>query len=67
MVESLKTRMEAGEFRAVVDRVYPLVAIADAYRYVETQQKTGIVVISPMTFEATETHLFEEGRLDRSS
>ena len=54
LVESLKTRMEAGEFRAVVDREYPLEAIADAYRYVETKQKTGIVVISPMTSETTE-------------
>jgi NADPH:quinone reductase-like Zn-dependent oxidoreductase len=45
-VEFLKTRMEAGEFRAVVDREYPLDAIAEAYRYVETQHKTGIVVIS---------------------
>ena len=41
----LKGRVEAGEFRAVVDRKYPLAAIADAYRYVETRQKTGIVVI----------------------
>lgn len=38
--------MEAGEFRAVIDREYPLEAIADAYRYVETAQKTGIVVIT---------------------
>lgn len=45
-VEFLKTRMEAGEFRAVIDRAYPLEAIADAYRYVETGQKTGIVVIN---------------------
>ena len=37
--------MEAGEFRAVVDRTYPLDAIADAYRYVGMGQKTGIVVI----------------------
>ena len=44
-VEFLKTRIEAGEFRAVIDREYPLEAIADAYRYVETEQKTGIVVI----------------------
>ena len=42
----LKSRMEAGQFRAVIDRKYPLAAIADAYRYVETGQKTGIVVIS---------------------
>jgi hypothetical protein len=44
-VEYLKGRMEAGQFRAVIDRRYPLDAIADAYRYVETGQKTGIVVI----------------------
>jgi NADPH:quinone reductase-like Zn-dependent oxidoreductase len=41
----LKARMKAGEFRAVIDRRYPLEKIADAYRYVETGQKTGIVVI----------------------
>lgn len=45
-LEYLAARMAAGEYRAVVDREYPLDAIADAYRYVETQQKTGIVVIS---------------------
>lgn len=44
-VEFLKARMEAGEFRAVIDREYTLDAIADAYRYVLTEQKTGIVVI----------------------
>jgi NADPH:quinone reductase-like Zn-dependent oxidoreductase len=38
--------MEAGQFRAVIDRAYPLAAIADAYRYVETGQKVGIVVIN---------------------
>jgi len=45
-VDSLKAHMEVGEFRAVIDREYPLDAIADAYRYVETGQKTGIVVIN---------------------
>jgi len=45
-VDYLKERMEAGEFRAVIDRRYPLDAIADAYRYVEQGQKTGIVVIN---------------------
>lgn len=43
--DMLKARMEAGELRAVIDRRYPLEAIADAYRYVETGQKTGIVAI----------------------
>jgi NADPH:quinone reductase-like Zn-dependent oxidoreductase len=42
----LRDRMEAGQFRAVIDREYPLDAIADAYRYVETGQKVGIVVIN---------------------
>ena len=41
----LKGLMEAGQFRAVVDRKYSLDAIADAYRYVETGQKVGIVVV----------------------
>jgi NADPH:quinone reductase-like Zn-dependent oxidoreductase len=44
-VTFLKGRMEAGQFRAIVDRKYKLAAIADAYRYVETGQKAGIVVI----------------------
>jgi len=45
-VEFLKALIEAGQFRAVIDRRYPLDAIADAYRYVETGQKVGIVVIN---------------------
>ncbi len=44
-VEFLRARMEAGEFRAVIDRRYPLDAVVDAYGYVETGQKTGIVVL----------------------
>lgn len=46
---SMKARMEAGEFRAVIDRVYPLEEIADAYRYVEMGQKVGIVVIDVLS------------------
>jgi NADPH:quinone reductase-like Zn-dependent oxidoreductase len=42
----LKHLMEAGQFRAIIDRKYPLDLIADAYRYVETGQKVGIVVIN---------------------
>ncbi len=42
----LKERMQAGQFRAVIDRSYPLDAIAEAYRYVEAGQKAGIVVIN---------------------
>jgi NADPH:quinone reductase-like Zn-dependent oxidoreductase len=44
-VSFLKSRMEAGQFRAVVDRCFPLEQIAEAYRYVETGEKVGIVVI----------------------
>ena len=44
-IEFLKDRIQAGEFRAVIDREYLLEDIADAYRYVETEQKAGIVVI----------------------
>jgi NADPH:quinone reductase-like Zn-dependent oxidoreductase len=45
VVVYLKARMEAGELHAVIDRRYPLQSITDAYHYVETAQKTGIVVI----------------------
>ncbi len=44
-VEFLKACLEAGQFRANIDRMYPLEAIRDAYRYVETGQKIGIVVL----------------------
>lgn len=44
-VEFLKARIKTGEFHAVIDRKYPLSDIADAYRYVETEQKAGIVVV----------------------
>ena len=42
----LKHRIEAGEYRAVIDREFPFEDIIDAYRFVETSQKTGIVVIN---------------------
>jgi len=44
-VKFLGDRMAAGQFRAVVDRTYPLAEIADAYRFVQTGEKQGIVVI----------------------
>ena len=37
--------MASGEFRPVIDRRYPLDEIVEAYRYVETGQKVGNVVI----------------------
>lgn len=41
----LKERVEKGDFKPVIDRAYSLGQIVDAYRYVETGQKTGNVVI----------------------
>jgi NADPH:quinone reductase-like Zn-dependent oxidoreductase len=42
----LRQLLENGEYRAVIDRTYPLEEIVDASRYVETQQKTGNVVLT---------------------
>jgi NADPH:quinone reductase-like Zn-dependent oxidoreductase len=42
----LKGLVEAGEYRAVIDRTYPLDDVVDATRYVETGQKTGNVVLT---------------------
>ena len=38
--------METGQFAPVIDRQYPLDQIVDAYRYAETGQKIGNVVIT---------------------
>lgn len=38
--------MEQGIYKPVIDRVYTLEQIQEAYRYVETGQKTGNVVIT---------------------
>jgi NADPH:quinone reductase-like Zn-dependent oxidoreductase len=42
----LKELVEAGKYRPVIDRYYPLEGVIEATRYVETQQKTGNVVLT---------------------
>lgn len=42
----IKKLVGEGKFKAVIDRKYSLEQIAEAFRYVETGQKTGNVVIS---------------------
>ncbi len=52
-VEYLAELMASGAFRPVVDRVYPMDQVIDANRYVETERKTGNVVLSVATGRAS--------------
>jgi NADPH:quinone reductase-like Zn-dependent oxidoreductase len=45
-VRQLQQLLEAGEYRPVIDRTYPLEDVVEATRYVETEQKTGNVVLT---------------------
>jgi NADPH:quinone reductase-like Zn-dependent oxidoreductase len=41
----LKELVEKGDFKPVIDRYYPLDQITEAYKYVESGQKTGNVIL----------------------
>ncbi len=41
----LRDLIAAGRYKAVIDRVYPMEEVVEAARYVETEQKTGNVVL----------------------
>ncbi|MFC2106086.1 NAD(P)-dependent alcohol dehydrogenase [Candidatus Bipolaricaulota bacterium] len=45
-LDYLKSLVDDGELRIVVDRTYPLEETAEAHRYVETGQKLGNVIIT---------------------
>jgi NADPH:quinone reductase-like Zn-dependent oxidoreductase len=44
----LRDLLEAGKYRPVIDRTYPLADVVEATKYVETEQKTGNVVLTVM-------------------
>lgn len=46
IVEYLAGLLGSGEFSPLIDRTYPLEEIVDSYRYVETGQKLGNVIIT---------------------
>ena len=47
-IEHLRSRLENGALRPIIDRTYPLEDIVEARRYVE-RQKAGNVVITVQT------------------
>jgi NADPH:quinone reductase-like Zn-dependent oxidoreductase len=52
---ALSSLLEAGEIHSVVDRIYPPGEAAEAHRLVESEQRTGCVVLSMPESWGTET------------
>ena len=44
-LEFIRKRIEEGSFRPVIDKVYPMDKVAEAFTYVGTHQKIGNVII----------------------
>ncbi len=44
-VQMFKELIEAGKYRAVIDRTYPMDQVIEAARYVESEQKIGNVIL----------------------
>jgi len=52
-VAFLRGLIEGGHYRAVIDRTYPLDQVVEAASYVESQQKTGNVVLTVVAGDLT--------------